>query len=438
MEIGGKKITKSLTLGEMNENNFLLDFKDILGNRLEGEVKVKVTVAYKYNLVYYSSSSGFGQSWATAGTGSMNVLGREKVEYTSSTNITLYIEDIQNSTSRIGNGWLSSNHIQDIQTDRIKFNSLDAVTGNGVIDAVVDSKGNVYYTQSNRIYKLDRDGETSIYAGTGESGFSGDGGLATNATFKSLYGLGIDSSDNIYIFDLNFRLRKIDANSQIITTIAGTGESGFSGDGGLATDAKLNYSQYTYSTSAMAHDIAEDASGNIYFPDYKNHRIRKIDTNGIITTVVGNGSPGFSGDGGLAINARLNTPTDIDFDSKGNMYIADWRNSRIRKVDTNGIITTVAGGGSSRENGILATEVQLSHPYGIAIDQLDNLLIADEYALAIRYVDSYGVVNVIAGSGAINGTAQENSLIYYPYDVDTDFEGNVYIASQRVLSKISV
>ena len=147
--------------------------------------------------------------------------------------------------------------------------------------------------------------------------------------------MALDASGNLYIADDdNNRIRKVDTNG-IITTVAGNGSASYSGDGGAATNASLYYPC----------GVAFDASGNLYIADYGNNRIRKVDTNGIITTVAGNGSCGYSGDGGAATNASLYYPYGVALDAFGNLYIADYDNNRIRKVDTNGIITTVAGNG---------------------------------------------------------------------------------------------
>ena len=178
-------------------------------------------------------------------------------------------------------------------------------------------------------------GIITTVAGTGDEGFSGDGGPATSARLNRPWAIALDGAGNLYITDLrNIRIRKVDT-SGTITTVAGTGEEGFSGDGGPATSAQL----------FGPRGVALDGAGNLYIADTGNIRIRKVDTAGTITTVAGTGVFGFSGDGGPATSAQLNGDRGIALDGAGNLYIAEFVNRRIRKMDTSGTITTVAGTG---------------------------------------------------------------------------------------------
>src|SRR5439155_449560 len=190
-------------------------------------------------------------------------------------------------------------------------------------------------------------------------------------------GVALDASGNLYIEDyFNNRIRKVDAASGIITTVAGNGSFGFAGDGGVATSA---------SVSGPA-GVAVDAGGNLYIANYSTHRIRKVDAaTGIITTVAGNGTISFAGDGGAATNASLNYPASVALDASRNLYIADPNNNRIRKVAAaTGIITTVAGGGSALGDGGAATSASLYGPSAVALDASGNLYIADQNNHRIR------------------------------------------------------
>ena len=276
------------------------------------------------------------------------------------------------------------------------------------------------------------DGTTNIitkFAGTaGSSGSSGDGGPAVNSQLNEPRGIYKDSSDNIYIADTkNHIIRKVDGTTSIITKFAGTaGAAGYSGDGGLAVNAQLNEPCGITASS-----------GNLYIADTKNHRIRRVDTTGNIITVVSTGSSGFSGDGGPALLARLNVPKGIFMDSWGNLYIADRGNHKIRRVDTSGNITTVAGTGSSGDSGDggLATLAQLDEPRRIFVDSSDNLYIADTRNHRIRKVDASGIITTVAGTGS-SGFSGDGGLatlaqLDEPHGVFVDSSGNIYIADRK-------
>jgi trimeric autotransporter adhesin len=221
-------------------------------------------------------------------------------------------------------------------------------------------------------------------AGTGSYGYSGDGGIATSAKLSYPGGVAIDASGNIYIVDTgNSRIRMVTKSTGIISTVAGTGSYGYRGDGGIATSASLNFPR----------GVAIDASGNLYIADTDNNRIRMVTkSTGIISTVAGTGSSGYSGDGGLATSAALNYPRGVAIDASANIYIADFYNYRIRMVTkSTGIISTVAGTGSSGYSGDggLATSAALNYPYGVAIDASGNIYIADTHNHRIRMLSLY-------------------------------------------------
>jgi len=263
-----------------------------------------------------------------------------------------------------------------------------------------------------------------IVAGNGVEGYSGDDGPATNAMLDKPSGLAVNKLGELYIADyLNNRIRKVDA-AGIITTVAGNGDASFSGDGGAATNARLYY----------PYSVTVNAAGSLYIADFYNNRIRKVDTNGIIATVAGNGGQGFSGDGGPATNATFLGVTGVAVDTAGNLYINDWYNNRIRKVDTNGTITTIAGNGTAgfSGDGGVATNASLNRPEGVTVDAMGNLYIADRDNNRVRKVDADGMITTVAGNGTPgfsgNYGAATNASLACPNSVAVDPVGNLYIA----------
>jgi uncharacterized protein (TIGR03437 family) len=263
-------------------------------------------------------------------------------------------------------------------------------------------------------------------AGTGNPTFSGDGGPAINASLWTPSGVAVDAGGNVFISDSgNGRVRKINA-SGIITTVDGNGSFGFSGDGGPATSASL------YSPLG----VAVDSVGNLYIADNTNQRIRKVGASGTIATVAGNGIFGFSGDGGPATSAKLNGPTGVAVDAIGNVYIADKDNRLIRQVNGSGIITTVAGGGTpgTLGDGGPATSAYLSSPQGVAIDAAGSFYIGDIGSQRIRKVNSTGMIVTLAGGGAAgilgDGGLATTASLSGPEGVAVDVAGNVFIADQ--------
>jgi uncharacterized protein (TIGR03437 family) len=384
----------------------------------------------------------------------------------------------------------------------------------------MDGAGNLYFSAGQCVFKVDSTGNLTLIAGNSRRGYSGDGGPAVNAQLDGPYGVAVDASGNVYIADeLNDRIRKV-SPSGIITTVAGTGAAGFSGDGGPATQAQLHFPL----------NVAVDASGNLYIADLFNNRVRKvspagiivtfagggvtnpgdgglatsavisgpagmavgsageifvaerngmrvrkISPDGIISTVAGNGTPGYAGDGGLATSAELYLPSDVAVDAAGNLYIVDFNNNRIRevsssgtivtlpnsatlngpsgmaldasgnhyvadrfnnrivKIASNGLVSGVAGNGVERFSGDSgpATSARMNLTTGVAVDQTGNLYIADYLNGRVRKVSPTGIITTVAGGGAASpgdgGTATSAHLVY-PLGVAVDAAGNLYIA----------
>ncbi|WP_460758792.1 NHL domain-containing protein [Lysobacter fragariae] len=288
-----------------------------------------------------------------------------------------------------------------------------------------DGQGNIYITQfyENRIRRVSAvNGTITTLAGNGTPGFGGDGGVASAATVNAPAGMVIDGTGAIYFVDMgNSRVRKIAPNG-VITTIAGNGTKGNSGDGGAATSASLGY----------PYGLAIDASGNLYISDVDASVVRKVTPAGTISTVAGNGTAGYSGDGGAATAAILNHPEGLAVDAAGNLYIADTSNSRIRQVTPAGVITTVVGTGvaSSSGDGGPATEATLFYPRSVAVDPLGRLLVSDGYC-SIRRVE-FGIINVYAGDKTCNdhgdGIPAISAGFSTPEGMAVDSEGGLIFA----------
>jgi len=290
-----------------------------------------------------------------------------------------------------------------------------------------DLYGNTYVVEytGNRIRKINPAGIISTFAGTGVAGYNGDGIPATNANIYVPIDVIADVAGNVYFVDnSNQRIRKVNT-SGIISTVAGTGVHGYSGDGGPATNAMLRDPDR----------IGMDQAGNLYIADANNEAIRKVDNAGIITTVVGiGGYGGYSGDGGPATAALLNPPLGVAFDGTGNMYIADGYNHVVRKVDVAGTITTFAGNGSSgiSGDGGPATAASMMLPGGIAVDAACNVYVTDWYAHNVRKIFSSGTIITVAGNGSPgfsgDGGPATTAQLYGPDNLTFDPAKNLYIA----------
>jgi len=295
------------------------------------------------------------------------------------------------------------------------------------------------------------EGVISTIAGTGASGYGGDGGLGVRAMLNFIIGanveefghIAVDMTGNLYVADKgNHRIRKLDA-SGMITTIAGTGTAGFSGDGGPAVRAQIN----------SPTGIAVDGTGNVFFTDQENNRVRRVGNDGIITTVAGNGVLGFSGDGGPATFAALGEPSAVAVDAAGNLYIADYLNDRVRMVSAQTrTITTIAGNGlhgddEPGQDGVPATSIRLGYPSAVLVDGAGSLFIADHHNSIIRIVNlQSGMIRRAAGTGRHaggvlvgDGGPANAAALDWPVGMALSASGNLYFADMHnnVIRKVS-
>ena len=308
----------------------------------------------------------------------------------------------------------------------------------GPNDIAFDADGNLYVATCDQggpqLYKVDSLGLLTVYASRFPSRIAiGDGGPALAAGIGCPGGLTADRAGNLYVTDTwNNRIRRIDRNG-IINTVAGSGppddiQGGYGGDDGPATSALLS----------VPNGVAIDSDGNLYIADTNNNRIRKVDRNGIITTVAGNGQRGFSGDGGPATMAALNQPVSIAFDAQGNLYFADSGNSRVRQVDQQGTISTIAGTGGPTVSGDggPATTAVLSKPLGLTFDADGNLYIACApsttiFDARIRKIDGRGIITTVAGTGVLDFSGDDGPATAATFrllaGIHFDAHGNLYI-----------
>ena len=340
-----------------------------------------------------------------------------------STSVTLVVEGMPGPgiiTTVVGNGFSGNSGDGGL--------ALDAALGQPAVIAL-DAMGNIFIPDIafNVVRRVSAStGIITTIAGTGTAGFSGDGGLATSAQLSYPYSVVVDASGNVYIADqANDRIRKVEASTGIITTIAGTGTTGLSGDGGPATSAEI----------AAPTGVAIDQAGNLYISDGDNSRIREVlASTGVITTIAGTNG-GYFGDGGLATSARLSGPGRVAFDQSGNLYFSDIQNHVIRKVTiSTGIISTVAGNGSYgyAGDGGLAVAAELQQADSVAVDSAGNLFIADSDSNVIREVSAgTGVITTVAGTGVIgysgDGGPATNAKLNWCQGVALDSAGNLYI-----------
>jgi len=401
IRIAGRVISQRFPAAPNQSYTFTWDGMDAYGRAMSGLQTAQIRIGYAYPGFYtlppYLAAS-FGATSGQRIPG--DIPSRQPAilwqEYTS----TIGQEDARKSAQA---GWeLSVHHLYDPVTQIL-------YQGDG-------SQRSVSGTAINNVI--------TALAGNGTRGFSGDGGPAALALVNSPIGIAVSADGSVYFMEQgNHRIRRVGPNG-IIATVAGNGIPGFSGDGGPATQASFNY----------PHSIAVGPDGSLYIGDFLNHRIRRVSPNGIIATVAGNGTKGFSGDGGAATSASLNAPVGIAVGADGSLYISDGENNRIRRVGPDGIIATVAGNGTRGYSGDggPATSASLNAPVGIAVSTAGNLYIADIGNHRIRRVGVDGIIATIAGNGAVgysgDGGPAAQASFNYPYSIAVGADSSVYIA----------
>jgi len=367
---------------QLNSNNLLNSIiTTVAGNGQEG---------YPGNGVLATNTTLYPQGVVVDDNGNLFIVNFQF----SDDSLTAYVSKVQANgiiTTVAGGGSGNLYHYGIYPTNGIPATNASFTS---LVGLTVDLNGNLFVVDqySEQIYKVDNNGiittVAGVYSSSSNGGYNGDGIAATNAELHTPVGVAVDTIGNLFIADsYNQRIRKVGING-IITTVAGSGLTGYgngsySGDGDAATNAELNNPT----------GVAVDASGNLFITDQNNDRIRKVSTNGIITTVAGNGTNNYTGDRGAATNAELNLngwlygPSGVAVGTAGNLFIADSGNNVIREVNSNGIITTVAGGGSNGiGDGGVATSAELNYPLGVAVDASGNLFIADIYNYLVRKV----------------------------------------------------
>ena len=468
IQIAGRRVEHSFLPAPDLTYTWTWDGLDAFGRSVTGANTARVEIKYVYGAAYYSAPSDFDASFAHLGAsssatgGQLSIVGqRQALEVGIAKTWSKTLGAFSSDAAGLGAWSLSVHHAYD-PVGRILYRGdgrrrsaisigrvITTPAGNGdsdylgdappygdggpAIDAVISPTdvelapdGSLYIADSNsgRIRRGDLDGVITNVAGTYPGGDYGDGGPATEARLDRPHGIAFGPDGSLYIADTyNHRIRRVGPDG-MISTVAGTGDSSYRGDGGPATQTTLDFPR----------DVAVAPDGSLYIADTRNNRIRRVSTDGIISTVAGAGYPGYGGDGGPAIEAGLSSPGGLAVAPDGSLYIADTYNHRIRRVGTDGIITTVAGTyyrGYFGDGGP-AIEAGLNHPEGVTVGPDGSLYIADTLNQRIRRVGPDGIIRTLAGTGEIGYDGDERpatgAMLNYPSGVAVDFDGNLYVA----------
>jgi RHS repeat-associated protein len=460
LSIVGQSVSQTFPPAPNQKSTFVWNGKDSYDRPVQGGQTVTGSIDYNYPAIYQTPGE-FQQSFANFGSGTIVSNDRAALTVSLSQPIAEMVgEGITDGRSLGLGGWtLSVHHSYDPSGTMVSLGSgrrqrsqsiarvIHTVAGNGTegssgdggpaIQAQLDNPlgvavgpdGALYIVDDdrNRVRRVGTDGIITTVAGTGIQGFSGDGGLAIQAELNDPDNVAVGSDGSLYITDSgNHRVRRVGPNG-IITTVAGTGVQGFSGDNALAIQAQLN------NPSGVV--VAPD--GSIYMTDTGNARVRRVGPDGIITTVAGTGVQDFGGDGGPATQAQLDDPSGIAVGPDGSLYIADRSNNRIRRIGPDGIITTVAGIGESgfTGDGDPAIQAELNDPDNVAVGPDGSLYIADRDNNRVRRVGPEGIIATIAGNGIESfggdgGSATQASL-GAPSGVAVAPDGSIYIGDRN-------
>jgi RHS repeat-associated protein len=428
LEVGGKTLTQHLAPNTNQNAAFSWDGLDHMGRKVEGPITAHVNIGFVYEAFYYQPGL-FAMSFAQAGEEVTSIRARQQVVSWKRNEVVIH--SAPKGIGTLAEGWSLSNHHLLFPEDphtlfmgdgKMSKNTAPMVKtvrardGSLAQGLVTDSDGAIYWSDYNQIKKLDASGTVTVVAGTGTYGFSGDGGLATEAQLDNPTSICFDHIGNLYILDYdNHRVRKVDSNG-IINTVAGTGESNWGfliGMGGPATDAPI-----------IPYDIAADNYGNLYISSLSDF-IYKVDPNGIITH----------------FKSFYDNPTAIAVDGDGNLYVSD-QNGLIWKVDTNGSKTWIAGNNYSTcrnpGDGLPATEVCTGHVVDLEVDAYGNLYFADwGWTDRIRMVNPSGIITTFAGSGdCFDNCLPADAYMDTPSAITLSENGDMYISDISGIRKI--
>ena len=463
--VAGKTYSDTFDVTPELKYTFTWDGYDCYDRKSQGKQRVVINIGYVYDGVYMEPvplSRSFGLLSAISMTGDLSrqqfVLWQKQQifvghwdnkEY-SVGGWTLDIHHIYDRTGRVislGNGERKSDGNMSPVINVVAGNGIPGYSGdggpatqaaiNGIEYLAKGPDGSLYFANQYEevIRRIDQNGIITTIAGNGERGYSGDGGPATQARLYYPSSIATGPDGSVYFVDMgNNRIRKVCPDG-IITTIAGNGVSGYSGDGGPATQASM----------VTPSGMAVSSNGAIYIADYDDNRVRRIGPDGIITTFAGTGESGFSGDGGPATLAAFHGPCNIAIGPDGSVYITDFYNGRIRRVGPDGIITTIAGNGESglAGNGGPATQAALNNPYGIAFGPNGSIYVSEMFRERIRQISPDGIITTITGNEEsdffVNGTPAAATSFGELLDIEFGPDGNLYApdADKFCIVKIS-